>query len=49
MLFTIIHGGMNGRYESDLESHWIFDTSAKGTGQLETRDEGAKRGGQVFQ
>jgi RHS repeat-associated protein len=27
-------GRMTGRYESDLESHWIFDTATKGVGQL---------------
>ena len=25
---------MTGRYEPDLESHWVFDTAAKGIGQL---------------
>jgi RHS repeat-associated protein len=27
-------GRMTGRYEPDLESHWVFDTAAKGIGQL---------------
>ncbi len=27
-------GRMTARYESDLESHWIYDTAAKGVGQL---------------
>ena len=25
---------MTGRYEPDLESHWIFDTATNGKGQL---------------
>ncbi|HYD78256.1 MAG TPA: RHS repeat-associated core domain-containing protein, partial [Paucimonas sp.] len=25
---------MTGRYEPDLESHWVYDTAAKGIGQL---------------
>lgn len=27
-------GRMTGRYENDLESHWIYDTSPNGVGQL---------------
>jgi RHS repeat-associated protein len=27
-------GRMTGRYEPDLESHWVFDTATKGIGQL---------------
>ncbi|MDO8051427.1 NBR1-Ig-like domain-containing protein [Janthinobacterium sp. SUN211] len=27
-------GRMTARYESDLESHWVHDTAAKGVGQL---------------
>jgi RHS repeat-associated protein len=27
-------GRMTGRYEPDLESHWVFDTATKGVGQL---------------
>jgi YD repeat-containing protein len=27
-------GRMIGRYESDLESHWVYDTAATGVGQL---------------
>ncbi|MBI3712208.1 MAG: hypothetical protein HY253_04485 [Burkholderiales bacterium] len=27
-------GRMTGRYEPDLESHWIYDTAANGKGQL---------------
>jgi RHS repeat-associated protein len=27
-------GRMTGRYEPDLESHWVYDTASKGIGQL---------------
>jgi RHS repeat-associated protein len=27
-------GRMTGRYEPDLESHWVYDTAANGVGQL---------------
>jgi hypothetical protein len=27
-------GRMTDRFEPDLESHWVFDTAAKGVGQL---------------
>ncbi|MBC3809238.1 hypothetical protein H8K52_18010 [Undibacterium seohonense] len=27
-------GRMTARYETDLESHWVFDTASKGIGQL---------------
>lgn len=33
-------GRMTARYEPDLESHWIFDTAAKGIGQLAEADIG---------